>query len=258
MSGSETGTVARVLRLLASFNGRAEWPLQALAQHLDLPPSTTHRLLNLCAGEGFVASDGKGVYRPGLALYRLAGGLTQTFPLRRIAMPLLERFSAEFSEVALLGLIDRQALRMFYAAKSEPTATIRYVVELNRLETLAWGAVGRSLMAYLSEVEIETIIQRDERSPARGLKFDPHVLRRQLAEIRAAGYARSQGERTLGGVGIAVPFFDAGGAVVGNITATVPSFRHDEARSQQHLMVLKQMAGELSHAMGGNGREPHA
>jgi len=247
-----TGTVARTLRLLACFAETREWPLQALAQHLGLPPSTTHRLLKLCSAQGFITSEGKGVYRPGLALYRLAGGLSHGFPIRQIAQPLLERFTREFGETALLTLIDRPALQMFFAAKSEPSVTMRYVVEINRLKPLSWGATGRSLLAYLSEAEIEAVIARAELSPASGAKFDPEELRAELCKIRKNGFATSRSQVAPDGVAVAVPFFDAAEKVFGNLAVTVPNYRFSEESGRLYRERLTQLAEEAARALGGS------
>jgi IclR family transcriptional regulator, KDG regulon repressor len=256
VSVAETGTVARALRLIECFAEVQEWPLNALAQRLGLPPSTTHRLLKLCSAQGFVASDGKGVYRPGLALYRLAGVLSHRFPVRQIALPLLERFTAEFAETALLTLIDRPALQMFFAAKSEPKAPMRYVIETDRLGPLSWGATGRSLLAHLTEPEIAAVLRRAEPSPANGAAFDPAALRAELAEIRRAGFAFSRGQRSPEGVAFAVPFFDAAGAVAGNVAVTVPGFRYTEANGRRFLAALRGMAVEMTRALGGSAAAP--
>ena len=184
-----------------------------------------HRLLNLARGEEFVDSDGQGVYRPGLGLYRMAGRLSVEMPLRRIAQPLLDEFTHKCSETSLLTVLDRAQLKMFFAAKADAPAQMRYVIAMNTLGTLAWGASGRALLAYLAEEEIAEVIARAEPSPANGQPLDADELARSLAEIRDKGYARTHHQRTTEGVGIAVPFFDAGGRVSGNVTVTVPSFR---------------------------------
>jgi IclR family KDG regulon transcriptional repressor len=246
------GTVERAIRLLECFAEAEEWPLNGLAQRLGLPLSTTHRLLQLCRQEGFVAAVGRGTYRPGLALYRLAGVLTHQFPLRRIAAPLLDRLAADFDETALLTLLDRPALKMFFAAKAEPSAPVRYVLETNRPGSLCWGATALSLLAYLTDQEIDTVIARNEPSPVDGRLFDPMELRSSLAEIQRTGFATSRGQRTPEGVAIAVPFFDAAGQVVGNIAVTTPAFRYKEANGLRILAALRPVAADISHALGGD------
>jgi DNA-binding IclR family transcriptional regulator len=249
--------VARTLQLLACFSEQTEWPLAALARRLGLPRSTVHRLLNLARAESFVETDGAGVYRPGLALYRMSGRLAAEMPLRRIAQPLLEEFTRTHAETSLLTVLDRPALKMFFAAKADAPAQMRYVITMNTLGTLAWGASGRALLAYLSDTEIETVIARAEPAPADGRPLDAKELRASLAAIRAQGYALTYHQRTLEGVGIAAPFFDASGEVAGNVTVTVPSFRFRKQDAAVFAQSLLAMAGQVSAALGSNRERGH-
>lgn len=253
---TETGTVARTLQLLACFCEQAEWPLAALSRRLGLPRSTVHRLLNLARAEGFIDSDGQGVYRPGLGLYRMAGRLSVEMPLRRIAQPLLDEFSRTYGETSLLTVLDRAQLKIFFAAKADAPAQMRYVIAMNTLGTLAWGASGRALLAFLSADEIAEVVARAEPSPANGKPLDPDELAQSLAEIRAKGYALTHHQRTNEGVGIAVPFFDAGGRVAGNVTVTVPSFRFRKQDEPAFVRSLTEMAGRVSEALGSAGFVP--
>lgn len=249
---TETGTVARTLQLLACFCEQTEWPLAALARRLALPRSTVHRLLNLARAEGFVDSDGKGIYRPGLGLYRMAGRLAVEMPLRRIAQPLLDTFTRTHLETSLLTVLDRAALQMFFAAKADAPAQMRYVIAMNTLGTLAWGASGRALLAFLSEAEIAAVLARADPSPADDRPLDKKELKASLAEIRTQGYAITHHQRTTEGVGIAVPFFDAGGHVAGNVTVTVPSFRFRKQDAAVLVRSLSAMAGQISQALGSS------
>ncbi len=247
---AETGTVRRTLLMLSCLSEQETWQLSALAQRLGLPRSTVHRLLGLARTEGYVETDGNGVYRAGPALHRLGGRLAARMPLKRIAAPRLEAFTARFGEVSLLNVLDRPALKMFFAAKAEPPAPMRYVIELNVPGTLAWGAAGRGILAFMREEEIEEVIRRREPSPADGRALVERDLRTALAEIRGQGYAISAQQRTMDGVGIAVPYFAAGGEVMGNVTVTVPVFRYTPEAAPPLIAALKEMAGEISGALG--------
>ena len=247
---ADAGTVARALRLLSCFGEREEWTLTQLCQRLTLPPSTTHRLLRLCIKEGFATSERKGVYGPGMALHRLAGSLAHRLPLPRLAAPLLRRFTDAFEETALLTLLDRPALTMFFAARAEPSVPIRYVLEMHMPGPLAWGATGKCLLAYLRPDETETVIDRADPAPSTGLLFDPKRLRAELAEIRRRGFALSRGERAPEGVAIAVPVFEAGGEIVANLAVTIPIFRYKKANGERFLALLRTLAVELSETLG--------
>ena len=195
-------------------------------------------------------SDGVGVYRPGLGLYRLAGRLSFQMPIRRIATPLLTEFTRNFSEASLLTVLERQALKVFFAAKAEPSAPMRYVIETNALAPLGWGASARAILAFMSEAEIAEVARRDEPSPVDGRPLDVKELLKSLPKIRAKGYAMTRNQRTPEGVGIAVPFFDAAGEVAGNVCVTVPVFRFKPRDEPVFAKALAEMAVKISDALG--------
>jgi IclR family transcriptional regulator, KDG regulon repressor len=251
-SSGDTGTVVRVLQLLECLGEQQEWRVGLLAQRLKLPRSTTHRLLNLCLGQGFAESDGAGVYRPGLGLYRIAGRLAFQMPVRRIAAPLLTEFTHNFSETSLLTLLDRRALKAFFAAKAEASAPMRYVIETNALAPLGWGASGRAILAFMSEIDVAEVARRAEPSPVDGRPLHAKELLKSLPKIRTKGYAMTQNQRTPEGVGIAVPFFDAGGEVAGNVCVTVPVFRFKPRDEASFARALADMATKITDALGSN------
>lgn len=246
----DTGTVSRTLHVLQCFSEQQEWRVGLLAQRLNLPRSTAHRLLNLCRAQGFVESDGVGVYRAGLGLYRLAGRLSFQMPMRRIATPLLTEFTRTHSEASLLTVVDRTAMKAFFAAKAEPSAPMRYIIKTNALAPLGWGASARAILAFMSEGEIAEVVRRAEPSPMDGRPLDVKELTRALPKIRAKGYAITQNQTTPGGVGIAVPFFDAAGDVAGNVCVTVPVFRFTSRNETVYVKALATMAAKISDTLG--------
>ena len=62
-------------------------------------------------------------------------------PLRRIVLPLLTEFTQQFGETSLLTVLDRSELKVFFSAKAETSAPMRYVIETNTLVPLGWGGV---------------------------------------------------------------------------------------------------------------------
>lgn len=246
----DTGTVSRTLALLGCLAEREQWGVSALSQRLSLPRSTVHRLLNLCRAQGFVETAGPGLYAPGLALFRLAGRLSFYMPLRRIVLPLLTEFTQQFGETSLLTVVDRTELKVFFAAKAETTAPMRYVIETNTLVPLGWGASGRAILAYMTEDEISEVIRRAEPSPVDNRPLDAKELRKSLADIRAKGYAITQKQRTPEGVGISVPIFDAGNQVIANVSVTVPAFRFQPRDEPAFAHALGKIAVTVSEALG--------
>lgn len=249
-SSADSGTVNRVLRILSAFAIKDRWSVNELARALSLPRASTHRLLSLCKPLGYVEQDAAGLYMPGVELYRMAGRLSANMPVNQLADPLLQAVRDATDETALLVLLARQELRMFFSHVASPPHPLRYTSELNRLESLAWGAAGQSLLAFLSQREIDSVLEREEASPLPGRAFDVKKLRKTLETIRKQGYAVSYSERAPDMHGIAAPFFDASGAVRGSVMLTIPHFRFDESRVNEFIALLQRAANELTRRLG--------
>jgi DNA-binding IclR family transcriptional regulator len=247
---ADNGTVNRVLRILARFAEKDRWGLNELSRSLNLPRGTTHRLLNLCKPLAFVTQDDDGHYVPGIELYRLAGRLASELPINQIADPILQALRDQTDETVLLTLLARGELKMFFALTASPAHPLRYRIEKNRLEPLGWGAAGRSLLAFLSEDEIEQVIARAEPSPLDARPMDKAELLRSLQTIRKQGHATSFAQRAPGAYGLSVPFFDFRGEVRGNLTLTIPDFRFDSARQDALLPLLRDATTLLMRRLG--------
>jgi IclR family transcriptional regulator, KDG regulon repressor len=248
-SEKETGTVRRVLLLLTSLVDHQGESAQSLATRLNLPRSTVHRLLAMLRANGF-ADSAVGSFEPGPELFRLAGRLSSRMPYRKLAEPYLQALSAEFRETSILALLLREQLKMYYAAKGSPADPMRYNIELGALEPLVWGATARVLLAHLSEQEVAIALARRELSPARQLKPHDTEVRKSLQQIRRDGYGITHAHRTPNTVGIAAPFFDGEGQVVGSLGFLIPEFRWTSAPQDAVVRALTEAAARMSRQLG--------
>jgi DNA-binding IclR family transcriptional regulator len=249
----EPGAINRVLTLISLISDHPELTAKQAAALLGWPVSTTHRLLRKLAEAEFAAQSERG-FAAGMELYRIAGRLGPKVPFLRIAEPLLQALSARFNETSLLTILERRQLQMYIALSAAPADPMRYIIELNKTAPLLWGASGRALLAFLREDEIERAIESSDTRNVRGEALDPAELRAQLATIAADGYAVTHAHRTLNSVGIAVPFFDAGGEVVGCVAFQVPSFRFTDEALPELVGALKDAAAVISQQVGAQAQ----
>jgi DNA-binding IclR family transcriptional regulator len=249
-TATDNGTVNRVLRILSCFAEKERWGLNELSRALHLPRGSTHRLLSLCKPLGYITQDEEGHYVPGMELYRLAGKLASEMPINRIAEPILQSVRDKTNETAILTLLARNDLKMYFSLTASPAHPMRYTIEKNRLQPLSWGATGRTLLAFLTPEEIDEVIRRAEPSPLDGRPLDPEELRRSLEAIRRDGYAITYAQRAPDSYGMAVPFFDRRGEVRGNITLTIPDFRFEAHDRQQLVALLREAVAALSRQLG--------
>jgi DNA-binding IclR family transcriptional regulator len=246
----ETGTLKRVLMVLGELAEHPGASAAATAQRLNLPRSTVHRLLSMLRDCGFASQAEDGGFAPGAELYRLAGRVHARVPHAQLALPLLQRLSARFHETSVLALLSPESLRMYFAATAAPQDPMRYNLELHRSESLAWGATGRVLLAHLSPHEVDAVIRAAEASPAGGRPLDAEALRAELPRIRADGFDITHGHRTPNAVGVAVPFFDDRGRVVGDFALLIPDFRFERHRREELVQALRECAQEMSARLG--------
>ena len=83
---------------------------------------------------------------------------------------------------------------------------------------------------------------------------DPAELLAQLAEIRARGYAESNGERQVGASSVAAPVLDRNGNLLAVISVCGPEdrFQPEAARHAATLLdAIDQMAVALGHRRDG-------
>ncbi|WP_306222875.1 IclR family transcriptional regulator [Bosea beijingensis] len=243
---TDIGAISRVLRLISLLSDHPNLSAKEAAANLGWPFSTTHRLLRRLLEAEFAAQTRKGAFTPGPELFRIAGRLGGQEPLLRIAQPLLETLAQRFGETALLTVLERRALQMYIATSAAPPDPMRYFIELNRASPLVWGALGRVLLANLSDEEIERAVACPNPPDVKGAPLDPDGLWSHIAEIRSSGFATTHSHRTLNSIGIAVPFFNFSQEPVGSIGFQVPAFRYSEGHLPEIVAALKEAAAVIS------------
>ncbi len=133
-----------VLKLLAG----ATAPLSAgvIARDLDLPRSTTYRLLGVLADGGFVTHFPEDrAYGLGVATFEVGTAFLRQDRLERLGRPVLARLAASTRSTAHLGiLLGREVL---YLLKEQPPRPVALVTEVGVRLPAHLTASGRALLA---------------------------------------------------------------------------------------------------------------
>jgi DNA-binding IclR family transcriptional regulator len=229
------------------------WGVREIAKGVEMNPSTVHRLLGLLEEEGLVRQDDPGGgYQLGSELLRLAWTASGTHPIRNAAMPHMQDLADASGETVSFGVYDPVRRQTYVLAVVESDAPVRYVSRLHEWRDLHTGASGRAVMAFLPDDERRAVVERTRLAPVTEHTItSPHELERVLAEVRERGYAFSQEERRVGGIGIAAPVFGPGGDVVAEVGVSVPAQRFvpgDEARLAE---LVKACAKRITEEIGG-------
>ena len=251
-SATSSGTVARItllLRVLAEADG--DCSLSEIAERMKLPASTTHRLLNLLLEQGFVErGDANRTYRAGMEFLRLGGLVVSRSELTEVAQSFMRAVVDACDETVMLSVFVPRTLVCMITKVIYGSHPLRYEAQLYEPTSLAWGATGRGILAFLPAAVIDAVLAKEEPSPGTGKKMGKaSSIKTELALIAEQGYAHSRGQKVQGAVGLSAPVFNVGG-VIGALCMTIPESRYVDSKQPRLVRQLTEQAARFSSALG--------
>ena len=225
---------------------------------LDMPKSSTHRLLTELAALGIVRRTEDGRYSLGPRLLYWGEAAADTFDMRAVAEQPMRRLRDDVGES--VHLYVREHDKRICIAAVEGRHTLRPFIQLGRALSLRAGAAGKLLLAF-ADAETRRLEIGRARAESEDLPNAPGPrLAEQLERIRAERWSTSVGEREEGVSAVAAPIVDSGGRVVAALTISAPTTRMGEGRFSAMRKPLDECAAEISALLrsGAQGRRAEA
>ncbi|MBZ6078471.1 IclR family transcriptional regulator [Microvirga puerhi] len=219
--------------------------LGAITEALQLPRSTTHRILKCLVEEGLVRHEqDKRRYVVGRLTYEL--GLTVTHDTLEIAQWRIAIDRVAKRTGATSYLMGRSGIEATCLLKTEGSAMIRVIpVEVGQCRPLGVGAGSAALLAALdadtSEQVIQTIAPLLQSYP----NLSQEAIRRIVTEARSTGFAVSKSNvvKDVIGIGMAIPMTEGTTYLALSIAALASQADH------QTIENWKQIIREEIHAV---------
>ncbi len=256
-SNSEDGrTAIQVIeRLVSLLDALAEQPdpvsLKELSGRTGLHPSTAHRILNDLVTARFVDRAEPGTYQLGIRLLELGNLVKARLNVRDAALgPMRELHRATGQPV---NLSIRQGDEIVYIERAVSERSGMQVVRaVGGRAPLHLTSVGKLFLAVDDPRNVRAYGTRTGLAGhTRNSITDPTRLERELALVRARGYARDNEELELGVRCIAAGIRDDGGKLVAGLSISAPAdFIQDE-----WIDKLCRTAAEISAALGYESRD---
>ena len=247
-SGAQPGMQALVrgLRLLDIVAG-APGPMRfsALQEGSGLPKGTLHRIVQTLLDERYLSETEQG-YRLGARPFHLAHRVWDAFDLRAAAAPELRRLADSVGESARLGVIE--AGQVLYIDQCDAENQVRVGSAVGMRAPVHATALGKAIAAHLGEAARPGVLGADLARLTDATITGVADLGRQLAVIKARGYAVNLGEAHDEVVGVAAPILDHQARPIGAVGIVGPAFRLPEAR----LHALGREVIEASRRISGN------
>lgn len=246
---SDVGVLDKVMAVLRCFpDGSTSIEPRALAARLGMPPATAYRLTKAMAEHGLLEAEGTG-YRLGVTLLHLGARVADGLEVRQVAHPHLEWLRDQTQENAELHL--RHGSSRVPVEVLHSRLNLRPVGQVGVPFPLHVGASAKVLLAWLEPDESEALARASLSAYDGQHELDVDQMRRRLADVRARGWAFTDGEREVGVASVAAPVRDRFGAVVAALVLAGPSSRLSlpEAR-ETGARLTTEAAGRISRALG--------
>ena len=221
-SRTRLSSVANSLRLIKAFSeDEYEIGISDLAKRLGLAKSTVHRLASTLLEQGVLEQNsGDGKYHLGLALFELGAMVRRKMDFTMEARPFLRALMEKTGETVHLAILDHDSI--LYIITHESKQALRMGSKVGTRAPVHSTAVGKALLAFLSEDELERIIALGLPASTPRTIVEPKALRRELATVRARNYAVDDEESEIGLRAIAAPIRIYSGNVVAAISIAGP------------------------------------
>jgi IclR family acetate operon transcriptional repressor len=239
MTSDTEGTVARALSVLRVVaEARSSVGVKDVASALNLPMSTSHRLLDLLQRAGFVGRDAeRRRYGIGPEFFRLANIVGQDSTLGAVVQPSLDRLTRETGETSLFALYLSGKQAMCFAAKCDSPHALRFRVALYEDIALGRGAAGLAILAFLS-AEVQAAVLERTAAPS----MHPALFHSRLQKVRAAGVALTRNEVLPDAAEISAPVYSAPNRVAGSITLAIPAPRFSQSKAKLYSELVREIA----------------
>jgi IclR family acetate operon transcriptional repressor len=219
-----TQSVDRALRILEVI-AEAGTPLSLseIGARAGLHLSTTHRLLATLSQRQFVEQEREtGHYRVGAGAFRVGRSFLEELNLSPRLRPVLVQLAARTGETA--NLVIRSGVEAVYVDHVIGTQVAKLFTEVGQRVPLHCTAVGKVLLAFAPDMaDLLAHLQLPRFTP-RTITSHP-ALQRELAEVRARGYAVDREEHEVGVACIAAPVHAAAGLMAAAVGISGPSGR---------------------------------
>lgn len=238
--GSFVRSLDRGLFILDAFIANQTQTLAQIAGVVNLPKSTTHRLLMTLQSRGYVnaVAGESGMYRVGVK------SLWFTSARNRIHRQ-LESLQLASGETANFGVVVGKEVE--YIDRVISDQALRWGVDIGSRIPMHCSGMGKAILAYRADLQPEEseLSKRTTRSISNLVE-----LRAQLDVIRYHGFATDDEEFIGGVMCIAAPVRDETGEVVGALSVSGPSVRFTREAVLSFAPQLLEAASRVSGALG--------
>ena len=248
-SGGPLERYMRILEIATGFSGGIA--LSALAEVLELPKTTVHRLAHNLVDTGMLALDEAGRYRLGERFARLAHAGAPDEWIGSASHTFLKDLAEETGQACFIAKLTDNKIRS--VAMVAPDDLVRGYVMPGRELWPHTAASAKAILAYQSSAVLKAVLPSPLPRLTERTKTRLRDLQAELGSVREQGLAVCVGEDVEGFAGLACPVLRPGVdvrysvAITGTLDALI-----NRGRGQIEK-PLRECAARISRAFEGRG-----
>ena len=255
---AQVQSLTRGLSILEALaKAEAGISLTDIARRVDLPPSTTHRLLSTLEKMGYVyQSEELGHWYVGLQAFTVGSGFLANRDFVGQSHVYMRRLMEQSGETANLAILD--GTEAVFIAQVQCREMMRILVKLGSRVPLHASGVGKAIFAALPDEQIDAILKVKGLPRITGNTIvAPETMWAALKVIRHRGYSFDDEEHAPGTRCVAATIYDEHAEPLGAISLAGPSSRLPDERIKQLGPIVAHTAEELTRKLGGRWPHPH-
>ncbi len=249
-------SVAKALRILDTYTHKK--PIQKvtdISEILNLPTSTTSRLMQILADEGFLAKDISSTgYMLGPKVLKLGGLFVSTSKIYHEVSPELVRLGAEINENAHIVIL--KGYEIVYLNKQMSTFYSAMDSDIGQTHPAYATSSGKVLLSDKDKNFVEQMFKGDLKKFTKNTITDYPTFELELEKVRTNGYIVSVGELEEHNFSVAAPVYDENNMIVAAVSIAAPISRRSDPKKEaqfiKKLIETTESASErLSYAEDG-------
>jgi len=238
-------SVGRAIKILEAFNNKSKLGITEISKMLQIPKSTTHDIVTTLEKEGILEKDSESSkYYLGIKLFELGDRARENFELRKVAIPYLKELNEMFDETVHLTVPENG--EVLYIECFESTKRLRTYSVIGIRAPMYCTAVGKAILAFLPDKEINKIIGKGLKRFTNNTITDNKKLLDELKKIRKTGYAVDNMEHEEGVRCVGAPIKENSGYPIASISISGPSQRITDEMIPQLAFHTIRVANAIS------------
>lgn len=248
---TKTTAIQKAVRLMQAIASADEPPdLADLAEQVEMPKPSVHRLLSQLEDVGFIRRDitGKG-YTVGATWLRLSVDALTVQARQPMVRGIMQKLVDVAQESCNLAVLQNQ--EVLYLERVECDWPLRMQLHAGSRVPIHATASGKLLIAQMSEKNRKALLSGLHlKRFTNNTIVDLDAMEKECAMILANDFSTNREEYHLGLIGVSVPVRRSDGTVVATLSIHAPSFRMSLDKALSYLPLLRESATEIVSEIG--------